>query len=115
MSIVSNVIVTMVGLSTLLVGTPSLFAGTDGPGIMRQRQPALDAGYESTAGGGEAGAESDDADGDARNDHDWIAGRATLPRCSQCAGPFHGGLAPPRFVPVPCRTTDVIRGPPARG
>lgn len=114
MSIVRRVIVSVVGLSTLLVGTQSLFASTEAAGLVRPQPPALDAGYEANAAAGEIGGEADDSGDDATSDHDSMVWRSPCAGWLQSARWARGGLAAAPVIPGRSRATDVIRGPPAR-
>lgn len=113
MSIVRRVIVSIVGLSTLLVGTQSLFAGTEAPGFVRPQPPALDAGYEANTAAGEIGGEADGSGDDATSEHEPMGWRSPCAGWLQSARWARGGLAAAPVIPGRCRLTDVIRGPPA--
>lgn len=114
MSIVRAVFVTVIGLSTVLVGAQSLFAGTDAPGLVRRQVRILDAGCEGSPES-EVVAAADDGDDDATRDHDWLACRSPQATRWPTVRRANCGLPSGTSGPVRCRTTNIIRGPPARG
>lgn len=115
MSIVRRVIVSVVGLSTLLVGAQAVFASTEAPGLARPQPPAVDAGYELNPAAGEIGDEAVDGDDDTASDHESTVWRSPWAGWLQSARWAKGGPAAAPVIPDRCGATDVIRGPPARG
>lgn len=114
MRLVRELLVAVCGLSTILVGIPSLFAADAAQGIARTQLPDLDAADGETASL-ESLLDSEPGPGDDSHTRTTIACDPAGGFCwSPAVHRLHGEPVGSNALPT-SSASDFIRGPPARG